>query len=308
MLASVLLYLHSGTICGNRVRHAGRSSCRKGSDSASRRRCRWSTGCPRRSSAALSPPEWPGGRRVDKGDIGMPVVIIRRIIVWVSRTIISSTPGVRVDRMDMQVAKPQRRSRCCAGVIFARAGIPPDDAAPRDTAVQTGCRSADGLNPPRSPARQYTAPAGNVLRRSLIVLLHARRQRRCARADPVPVKGDNGNHRDPRQHTSVARNSPADCTINPNPRVAAISSAATSVDQPTPRPMRSPVRISGSAPGRITSHSTCARLAPSARRESAPAARFYPCQRRHGYRRENRRRSAGFEVSPMPNQITISGK
>ena len=53
--------------------------------------------------------------------------------------------------------------------------------------------------------------------------------------------------------------------MKPRPRVAATSSAATSVDQPTPRPMRSPVRISGSALGNTTSRSSWPRLAPSER-------------------------------------------
>ncbi len=57
--ASVLLYLYSRTICGNRVRHAGRSAAAgRVLTALPVRRCRWSTGCPRRSSAALSPPEW----------------------------------------------------------------------------------------------------------------------------------------------------------------------------------------------------------------------------------------------------------
>ena len=54
--------------------------------------------------------------------------------------------------------------------------------------------------------------------------------------------------------------------------MAAISSAATSVDQPTPSPMRMPVRISGSALGSTTKRSTCQRVAPSAR-----AARTLTC-------------------------------
>ncbi len=51
-----------------------------------------------------------GGRRVDKGDIGMPVVIIRRIIVvGIEDDNLLHPWGMRVDRMDMQVAKPQRQ-------------------------------------------------------------------------------------------------------------------------------------------------------------------------------------------------------
>src|SRR5882724_10916397 len=62
--------------------------------------------------------------------------------------------------------------------------------------------------------------------------------------------------------TSVTRNCAADCTMNPSPRVAATNSAATSVDQPPPRPMRMPVRISGSAVGSTTCRSTCHWVAP----------------------------------------------
>lgn len=56
----------------------------------------------------------------------------------------------------------------------------------------------------------------------------------------------------PTTTTSVARNCAADWTMKPRPRLAAISSAATRVDQPTPRAMRRPVRTSGKALGRIT--------------------------------------------------------
>ncbi|MNP61022.1 hypothetical protein D3C76_1561620 [compost metagenome] len=67
----------------------------------------------------------------------------------------------------------------------------------------------------------------------------------------------------PSTTTSVTRNCAADWTMKPRPLVAAISSAATSVDQPTPRPMRMPVRMSGSALGRITWRISCALVAPS---------------------------------------------
>ncbi|MNG17348.1 hypothetical protein D3C84_1013290 [compost metagenome] len=60
----------------------------------------------------------------------------------------------------------------------------------------------------------------------------------------------------------MTRNCAADCTMKPRPLVAAISSAATSVDQPTPKPIRTPVRMSGKALGKMTWRINCVRVAP----------------------------------------------
>src|SRR5215212_6319085 len=65
--------------------------------------------------------------------------------------------------------------------------------------------------------------------------------------------------------TSVRRKLEALRTIWPRPAVAATISAATSVVQPTPIPMRSPTRISGRADSRTTWRITCSRLAPMER-------------------------------------------
>ena len=62
---------------------------------------------------------------------------------------------------------------------------------------------------------------------------------------------------------SVCRKFFAIMIIDPSPRSAATSSAATTVPQHTPIAVRSPVKISGSAFGRITCRSTCPREAPS---------------------------------------------
>ena len=51
---------------------------------------------------------------------------------------------------------------------------------------------------------------------------------------------------------SVRRKFDAFSTICPRPTLAATISAATSVVQPKPMAMRMPIRISGSAAGRIT--------------------------------------------------------
>ena len=65
--------------------------------------------------------------------------------------------------------------------------------------------------------------------------------------------------------TSVTRNWAADWIMKPSPRVAATSSAATSVDQPAPSAMRRPVRIEGRALGRMTWRTTWRCVAPSER-------------------------------------------
>ncbi len=58
---------------------------------------------------------------------------------------------------------------------------------------------------------------------------------------------------------------PANCTSQPSPLLAAISSAATRQVHATPMPTRMAVKISGSAEGRITLRKICAWLAPSVR-------------------------------------------
>ena len=68
----------------------------------------------------------------------------------------------------------------------------------------------------------------------------------------------------PMMTVSLARNCAAFSTMKPSPRSAATISAATSVVQPTPMPMRMPVKISGSAAFRITCRTICARDPPMA--------------------------------------------
>ena len=52
----------------------------------------------------------PGWRRVDKGHIGVPVIVIWRIIVVsIQHDNLLHVFGMRVDRMNMQIAKTQRQ-------------------------------------------------------------------------------------------------------------------------------------------------------------------------------------------------------
>ena len=67
----------------------------------------------------------------------------------------------------------------------------------------------------------------------------------------------------PSTTTSVCRKFLAIRIIEPSPLSAATSSAATNVPQQTPIAVRRPVKISGSAFGRITWRSTCSFEAPS---------------------------------------------
>ena len=67
----------------------------------------------------------------------------------------------------------------------------------------------------------------------------------------------------PMTTVSVCRKFLAIMIIDPSPRSAATSSAATTVPQQTPIAVRRPVKISGSAFGRMTCRSTWKRDAPS---------------------------------------------
>src|SRR5476649_2923632 len=76
-------------------------------------------------------------------------------------------------------------------------------------------------------------------------------------------ESDEGNYQNPQHHYIRNQKLRGRLDHEARPLVAAINSAATSVDQPTPRPMRTPVRMSGRALGRITWRISCQRVAPS---------------------------------------------
>ena len=75
--------------------------------------------------------------------------------------------------------------------------------------------------------------------------------------------------------------------------------------------MRVPTRISGSALGRMTWRSTCSRLAPSvsaALMRSTGTPRTPDAVESAIAGRMARKISSTFGISPMPNQMTTSGR
>ena len=111
--------------------------------------------------------------------------------------------------------------------------------------------------------------------------------------------------------TSVTRKSAAPLIMNPRPFVAATSSAATSVAQPAPSPMRVPVRMLGVAWGRRTKSTTWVRVAPSDR---AALTRSCDTDLKPSLvaitidGRMPRKMTRIFANSPMPNQMMTSGR